>query len=91
MAFEPLTREDIKRVVEGRGNASRVPSLLHFWIYPGAFGEREAAVRELLNRYPMDALFIPLNIPAVFEAPADDPSYRWSHKDRSVQRRALDS
>ena len=91
MEYSPLTREEIKRVVEGRGNASRVPSLMHFWIYPNSFGEREQAVREILDRYPMDAQFITLRIPGVFDAPADDPSYRWSYKDREVAMNAYDS
>ncbi len=91
MEYEPLTRNEIKRVVEGRGNAGRVPSLLHFWINPGVFGEREQAAHEILDWYPMDARFIGLRVPSVFEAPADDPSYRWSYKDRETEMTAYDS
>ena len=91
MQYEPLTREEIRRIVDGRGCAGRVPGLLHFWINPGAFGGREAQVRAILDRYPMDALFIPVRIPQVFDAPADDPSYRWGFRDQDVRAKALDS
>jgi hypothetical protein len=71
----PLTREQLSRVIEGRGCADRVPIMLHFWIHSGAFApEKAGRVDEILARYPMDAQVIPLNIPAVYRAPEDDPS-----------------
>lgn len=82
MQYQPLTKEDMKRVIEGRGNASRVPVLLHFWVHPEEFGDRTEQVHALLAQYPQDAQVIPFRIPDVYTAPGDDPTYRWSHHDR---------
>lgn len=92
MQLSPLSREEIIRVIEGKGEASRVPLLVHMWVYPGAFtGEKRAAIEDILSRYPMDAQMIDLNIPSVYDAPADEPSYRWSYRDARRELTALDS
>lgn len=45
MQHNPLSREDVIRVIEGKGCASRVPLLVHLWVYPGAFtGEKRARI-----------------------------------------------
>jgi len=77
MDYQPLTRDEVRSVIEGRGAASRVPVLLHFWVGPDAFGERAQAVRDILARYPEDVQHIGTRLPEVFKAPADDPEYRW--------------
>ena len=82
MNNHPLTREEVIRVIEGKGAAERVPLLVHMWVNPNAFsGDKRTAVEDILARNPMDAHFINLNIPSVYKAPADDPSYRWSYRD----------
>ncbi len=78
----PLTREEVRSVVAGRGCASRVPVLLHQWTYPGAFGEREAEVQAICDRFPQDALIISYQAPDIYYAPADDPEYRWMDCDK---------
>ncbi len=87
----PLSREALRRVIEGRGHADRVPLMVHFWVSPGAFGERSGDVSRLLAGYPMDMQAIWFKIPAVDEAPADDPSYRWNWCDAASRGRALDN
>ncbi|MCL2834134.1 MAG: hypothetical protein FWD78_13265 [Treponema sp.] len=72
-----LGRGEIIKVIEGRGAARRVPMAIHEWINAKTFGAREPQYRQLLDKYPCDTEIIHLNIPKVFEAPADDPSYRW--------------
>lgn len=91
MQYPTLTREEIARVIEGRGNARRVPVLFNFWLNPDAFGDQSQAVRDIISRYPEDILTVSLRIPEVFTAPADDPSYRWSFADKPDDTRALDS
>jgi len=91
MKYSALTRGEISRVIEGRGNARRVPVLLNFWLTPSAFGEKEPIVQDIIRDYPDDVQVIPLHIPAVYEAPADDPSYRWSYRDKPEGLRALDA
>ncbi len=82
MSIDPLTRDEVFAVVAGRGCARRVPVLLHQWTYPAAFGEREAEVQAILDRFPQDAQIIPYRGPDIFEGPADDPEYRWMDCDR---------
>ncbi|MDR1061520.1 MAG: hypothetical protein LBL83_10025, partial [Clostridiales bacterium] len=72
-----LSREEVKRAVEGRGAARRVPMAIHAWINPDVFGPRADECRRVLADYPCDIVKIPLRIPQVFDAPSDDPSYRW--------------
>ena len=92
MQIPPLSRGEIIRVIEGKGCASRVPLLYHMWIYPNAFsGEKRTAVEDILSRYPMDVQTIDLNIPSVYDAPVDEPSYRWSYRDPRRELTALDN
>ena len=94
MNIQPLSREEMIRVIEGKGCAGRVPLLVHCWVSPDTFeGEKRAAVADVLSRYPMDAQIIRLNIPSVYDAPADDPSYRWSYRGprRDLSSAAIDS
>jgi hypothetical protein len=81
MIAEPLTREDIISVIEGKGRASRIPNLVQLWVHPTSFGDRQPAVEKLLETYPTDVQRMRFNIPDVFDAPADDPSYRWVNFD----------
>lgn len=82
MKHAPLTSEKLASVIEGRGAAERVPVLLHFWVDVDDFGERAGEVREILSRYPEDAQYISTNLPGVWDAPGDDPSYRWVNVDK---------
>jgi hypothetical protein len=75
--YRPLTRDEVASVIEGRGAAERVPVLLHFWVNPASFEGREEAVRAILDRYPEDAQYVPMRLPEVYNAPQDDPNYRW--------------
>ncbi|MDR1903990.1 MAG: hypothetical protein LBQ88_17105, partial [Treponema sp.] len=71
---KPLSREDLKRVIEGRGAARRIPMMIHEWINAGTFKERAPEYQAVLDQYPCDIVRTYLNIPQVFNAPADDPS-----------------
>lgn len=79
MTYEPLTKEAVRSVIEGKSIADRVPIFIHFWVHPQSFGEREQKVRSLLARYPEDALLIPFRMPQVFEVnePEDANGYSW--------------
>jgi hypothetical protein len=72
----------VKNVIEGKGAARRVPMMIHQWINAETFGGRKAEYQKVLDQYPSDAKTIYLNIPSVFDAPADDPSYRWLNFDK---------
>jgi len=90
MKYQPLSREEMIRVIEGRGNASRVPVLLHMWTGQEVFAQRADEISAIKALYPQDAQLIPLHIPQVYDAPSDDPSYRWSFKDSSLVEHAHD-
>lgn len=81
MKDRPLTREEMCSVIEGTGCAHRVPIAVQSWIAPEIFGDRREAYEALLSDYPCDIVKISLNLPQVFHAPADNPSYRWMNID----------
>lgn len=81
MLDQPLTREEMRRLIEGKGAARRVPIAIQPWIEPTIFGQREGDYRRVLEEYPCDIVKINFNIPDLFRAPADDPSYRWMNFD----------
>jgi hypothetical protein len=78
---QPLNREEVKKAIEGKGAARRIPLGIHQWISAKTFGRREALYQEVLDQYPSDITTLYLNIPQVFEAPEDEPSYRWMNFD----------
>jgi uroporphyrinogen decarboxylase len=77
VSLKPLSREEVRSVIEGRGAAPRVPVLLHFWTHPDEFADGTPAVYALMDSFPQDAQTIPVRMPAVAEAPPEDPRYRW--------------
>ena len=81
MIDQPLTRQELVSVIEGKGAARRVPVMMHFWVHPAAFGDREQRVRDLLNNYPMDIQTIGVEMPGMFDGREDDPEYRWVNFD----------
>jgi hypothetical protein len=81
MLYSPLTREEVKRVIEGKEQASRVPVLLHFWTYPGAFGSDEKRVQTLLDQYPQDCQVMSSCQPDTYVGTELDPEYRWMNSD----------
>lgn len=77
-----LSRAQVISVVEGRSIAPRVPMLINYWVtYPERFGDRQPQLFQTLGRYPMDAQIMCLAMPEIYEAPPDDPSYRWFQMD----------
>lgn len=78
---KPLVREEVIRVIEGKGGARRVPLAIHLWANPNAMTGRENEFRQLMDCYPCDIECIRFQIPSVFDAPADAPSYRWLNYD----------
>ncbi len=79
--YNPLTREEMIAVIEGKGAARRVPMMYHFWTDPTVFGAKKTRVNQLLTKYPYDITHIKFNMPKVFDAPTDDPNYRWANYD----------
>lgn len=78
---EHLSKEAIKKVIEGRGHAERVPVLYDLWIGENVFDNDAEKREQWLERYPRDVEDIFLLMPDVFEGKEDAPDYRWAHKD----------
>lgn len=81
MLYRPLKREELINVVEGKGATERVPVIAHFWVHPETFGDQTEVVMDILGKYPQDAMIIPIKYPMVYNAPQDDPDYRWVNFD----------
>jgi hypothetical protein len=80
--YFPLTREEMRKVINGEAAAARVPMMIHFWTNPKVFGKYEDEIKQLLEKYPMDVRGIGIKMPAIYDAPADDPEYRWVNYDK---------
>lgn len=77
MKKEPLQREDIISVIEGKGAAERVPNLVQLWVHPNSFGDDEQKVWDILAKYPLDVQRFRFSMPDIFTGKEDDPEYRW--------------
>lgn len=73
-----FSREEVKRVIEGKGRAERVPILYDMWIYPWIYGELQKDFEDFLKNQPKDVDIVDLVLPDNFEAPEDAPYYRWA-------------
>ncbi|MCL2363662.1 MAG: methylcobamide--CoM methyltransferase [Defluviitaleaceae bacterium] len=71
--MKPLTRDEVKTVIEGKGHASRVPIAIQDWISTDLFGA---------HKYPSDIHVMHIHMPSMFDAPVDDPAYRWMSFDK---------
>lgn len=76
-----LTREEVKSIIEGKGKAYRVPMAVHVWIDSERFEDRADAYQAVLDSYPCDIQKISINMPEVFDAPSDEPEFRWMNID----------
>ncbi|MBQ4353357.1 MAG: helix-turn-helix domain-containing protein [Clostridia bacterium] len=91
---KPLTREEVISVIERKGSASRVPMYYHGWINSRVFGENQTIAEEYLQDYPFDFQMVGVRLPDKYKAPADNPSYRFMHRDPlkdETTNRALDA
>ncbi len=79
MRYEPLSREAVRSVVEGRGAATRIPVLLHFWTHVETFEDPAGAerVRRVLEAYPEDAQVTSFRMPQMYRGGEDLPEYSW--------------
>lgn len=93
MALLPLSREEVKNVIDGCSAAKRVPMMYHFWTSPVTYGKDAKKAAELLELYPNDILSVGIRTPEIFDAPKDDPEYRWVNYDdtNSNDNTALDA
>lgn len=72
-----LSREELVSVIEGCSKAHRVPMQIHLWIHPDSFGDREQAVREIMEQYPADIQIIGFRMPDIFRSQEYSDGYSW--------------
>ena len=79
-----LTREEMTRVIEGRGCARRVPIMFQKWVGPNIYDNPEdlKRLRKLLDDHPQDMQVIRWNNVPVWDAPEDDKNYCWMHGEK---------
>ena len=77
MKYNYLLQDEIKKIIDGAGHADRVPCLVHDWIHIA----QKPEISAVLSQYPFDAQIVELRLPERFQAPDDDPNYRWVQKD----------
>ncbi len=86
---QPLARDEVRSVIQGSSIAGRVPFYIHFWVHPETFGEREAEVRKLLDRYPEDIQLVRFNMPRMFrEEGGASAGYSWLPHEAPMHRTA---
>ncbi len=89
--MQRLLRQDIIRVIEGKGHAYHVPMIYGFWTNPKVFKAHQTEAQEILNTYPEDMCFYSPNMPDLFNAPKEDRSYRYMYFDgKQNEQEALD-
>lgn len=78
MQTQEFKKEQIKQVIEGRGQLERIPILYDRWIYPWIYGERREAFEKFIDAQIKDVDYVHLVLPDNFTAPEDDPGYKWA-------------
>lgn len=84
MEIRPLTRTELRNVIEGKGNAYRIPMTFDFW---------HGAMQIDTTKYPEDVRRVPVNVPAPVTGHEMDPDFKWVNIDRvrSGGKEALDA
>lgn len=75
--YESLKREDVVRVIEGKGNARHIPMTYQFWTNPAVFGSDEPTTTRLADDYPYDICAAYMQVPSVFD---NGDGYCWVRK-----------
>lgn len=87
MNGKALSRDEMRKAIEGKEAPWRVPMMFHFWLSPDVFGCKKQDVIQLMKTYPMDVQSILFNMPKVYEHPEDDTGYRWLNHDDPLPER----
>lgn len=73
-----LSREDVNRVIEGKGAAERIPLFYDFYIQ-GYLWSGHPVYKEFTNApYPRDIHYIHYRMPGLTEGYPEDPNYFWA-------------
>ena len=73
-----LSREDVIRVIEGKGAAERIPLFYDFYIQGYLWSEHPVYKEFTESPYPRDIHYIHYRMPGLTEGYPDDPDYYWA-------------
>ncbi len=92
---QPLSRQEVKDVIEGKGHAKRVPMAIHFWSNLAKFNaEQRKLFESVYAQYPYDITHISLKMPDVFildENQSREDIETWVNKPMPKKIKALDA
>ena len=78
MRIRPLKREELCKVIDGKGRAERIPLLYDIWIYDNVFDYDGEKRKQWLSAYPCDVDEIFLQMPGTAEGYPEDPDFYWA-------------
>ena len=80
-----LKKEDVKKVIEGRGHGDHTPMLYDMWIYPWIYEESREAFEKFMDAQIKDVDFVDLVMPDNFHAPEGYPDFTLDWKLESLE------
>ena len=80
-----MTREEVKRVIEGRGQGLPVPLMYDFWIGKNVFGDEEERRKKWMVQYPRDINAAFIGMPGIVEGKPQDSDYFWAAPGKKAQ------
>ncbi len=87
-----LTREEVCKVINGEGNARRVPMAIHFWSNLGRFSQKaREEFTKVYEQFPCDIHNINLVMPDVYKFEENQEKQTWVNKMKPEVIKALDS
>lgn len=82
--MEALLREDIIKVIEGKGAAKRIRLLYDIWIYDNVFRGSQEKRAEWLKSYPCDVDEVFLQMPGTTEGYPETGIFSGAFPERSA-------
>lgn len=83
--MKALSKTEVKKVIEGRGAAERVPLMYDLWVYNNIFAGDQKLRDQWFENFPCDVQEVILNLPDAYQAPDDDPQYKWAPKEMKAK------
>ncbi len=79
MVREPMTREEVIKVIERKG-CGKIPLVFHKWWGKGLKEKYGEPLDKMAEQYPEDLFAVFYTCPGTIESPMSNPSYRWGYK-----------
>ncbi len=80
-----LTKEEVIRVIEGKGNAQRVPIFYDYFIQGYMTPDDPVGQEMTASPYPRDIQYIRYRMPGLTEGYPEDPDYCWAPPGKQLE------